>query len=182
MWLVVHGVYLSLYIHRYIFNYCHCNFFIWTGLKIFHNFFTVCEDETAERVVFIKSERGKDLALHNGYQYYEHRANVNGTTIWRCGSRKKRQSCSGSIATIGRHVIRWKVHTSCTPNYINNKKKTLDYKWMTQINPEGDKATTLCKKMVKEYEEAGLQKPTYKQVYKLIGKAKKIAQHFKHKN
>lgn len=71
-----------------------------------------------DNMVFIKSEKGKDVLLKNGYKYYFRGDRKDGSN-WRCANTT---SCSASI-TIDRprsHVLRQSVHT-CKPNDLKNK-------------------------------------------------------------
>lgn len=78
------------------------------------------------------------------------------------------------MVTIGDKVIRRKSHL-CNQDFLENERKKIDYKWMTQIGPNEVSIPTVLREITKEYVDAGLGKPTYRRVWKIIDKARKRA-------
>lgn len=131
-------------------------------------YLTICFiDAIDEKVTIIKSNRGKALALHDGYQYHKIGTSAMGNISWRCRSRRTRPCCGGGIVTRIEKVIKRRDHI-CKQNHIENEKKKLDSKWKKHIGSMAAPMPPLLKeKMYKEYEALGLEKPTYKRIWNM---------------
>ena len=58
---------------------------------------------------FVKSEKGKDILVRNGFQHALHRENRDGTSVWRCINRKK---CSAMIKiTRDQRIVKEEEHS-----------------------------------------------------------------------
>lgn len=150
-------------------------FIILTVPKTFLIVAAIGDETDYERVTFVKSTRGKYLALHDGYQYHKHRDNVNGTITWRCvqfGSQSNRARCTGVICTKGDTIVKRKIHSTCKQDFIKNETSKLEHRWMSQIDPNEVSVPKVLEEMSKECDAAGLKKPTYKRVWNLIAKEK----------
>lgn len=81
------------------------------------------EGSTSHEYEIIKSQRGGDLLLRNGYRYTIKRSNSNGHIVWRCVHRKL---CTAKIVTSLTVIIKEQSH-NCKPDVVGNevKKKTL---------------------------------------------------------
>lgn len=80
-------------------------------------FFTM--EESDQKIIFIKSRKGKTTLLRGGYKYNLSLQNKNGTSLWRCCNR---DICSATITCKDKHFIRQnrRSHT-CDPNYLRNQ-------------------------------------------------------------
>lgn len=75
---------------------------------------------------FEKNQQGNDMLLRNGYRYNLQKTNKGGSTLWRCGDRRK---CHATI-TLNRDkdkVLRDNLHT-CYKNETKNKEIVLTNK------------------------------------------------------
>lgn len=109
--------------------------------------------------------------MHDGYKYHQKRT-INGAITWQCSARRRNPRCLGTMVTEGDKIIRRREHF-CKRDHLEIERKKLDYKWLMQIGSNDVSVPVIVKEMGKEYEENGLEKPSYHRVWKLVEKARK---------
>lgn len=129
--------------------------------------------EMDDKFEIIKTQRGNNCALHEGYRYHYKKIHKNNNMFWRCVWNKK---CNGSMISNNSKVIKVNKHT-CLPNHIENEKMKIFHRCVAETDPRTTSASDLHKEIVQELKNSCLDVdgnvPTKKQVWRRYHKSKK---------
>lgn len=132
--------------------------------------------EKNDKIEIIKTNRGRECVLHDGYRYYfKQQHKKEDLRVWRCvNSRYK--TCNSSMVTKGDRIVTVRNHT-CVQNHIENEKLKIFNRCVTECDPSGMSVADLHKKIVKEFRNSCLdvngEVPTKAQIKEKLRSCKK---------
>lgn len=87
-----------------------------------------------DNVIIITTRRGRESALHNGYQYYIKQTCRDRTVSWNCANRRT-MICPATVLTKDGKMLKLLTRHTCQPNYIKNKRLEILHRCITAMDP-----------------------------------------------
>ncbi|KAJ8710243.1 hypothetical protein PYW07_009609 [Mythimna separata] len=110
-------------------------------------------DKTQE-LCFVTSERGGEILLNDGYQYYKKRNNKNGSSRWNC---KHKSKCRGTITIKGNIIVNKVNHTNnCEPDHAGIELKKETNKWKVESKEGALPLQTIYNEGVNRLKDRGI--------------------------